>query len=331
MIFWLTVLVSAFLAPLIFLIKKTTFGAFWEAKTWQGIALGVIVGSAFALGGFFLIHDHQNMGIALFILLPIATGFAIGLVTQTPELQAGSTILTLLIVTSILIKTGFEGSVCCLLSAPLLACCIAFGAILGNYFQEKIKGSKAGLVKFIILGLVPFGLMGAREAEKPMFRSPRTECVTTTFIVPESIQAAWNKIKSVDRLEGQKPFLLKIGLPTPQRCELRKEAVGSERICYFNAGAIEEIFTEWKPPTSMKLKITKVSLPGRDWLGYQDASYEFQAEGNSTKITRKTTVTSFLYPVWYWRPLEHWGVQSEHLYLFKSLFKKVVILPEVKS
>jgi hypothetical protein len=46
--------------------------------TYYGIAVGLLVGITFALGGFGLyVHGGQNMGVVLFIAVPFVTGFAV--------------------------------------------------------------------------------------------------------------------------------------------------------------------------------------------------------------------------------------------------------------
>jgi hypothetical protein len=67
-----------------------------------------------------------------------------------------------------------------------------------------------------------------------------------------------------------------------------------------------------------QLIIDRTNMPGRHWLGFEHAMYELQIEGSATRLTRTTTITSHLYPVWYWRDLERWGVASEHQYILQA-------------
>jgi hypothetical protein len=136
-------------------------------------------------------------------------------------------------------------------------------------------------------------------------------------------ERVWAEIKSVESINASKPLLLKMGLPVPISCKLEGEGVGGKRTCYFDSGYIEERITEWNPPATMKLEIVAVTLPGRHWLSFKDASYEIQREGNKTHLIRKTTIISRLYPAWYWRPLEDLGVQAEHDYLFEDIARKL--------
>lgn len=66
-------------------------------------------------------------------------------------------------------------------------------------------------------------------------------------------------------------------------------------------------------------RITNNTLPGRRWLGFRTASYDFKPVNGGTEVTGKSEISSRLYPGWYWRPLEAWGVLSEHDYVLSSV------------
>ena len=147
--------------------------------------------------------------------------------------------------------------------------------------------------------------------------------MTDTLIVNQSPEAIWNELKSMDSITASKGFLMKIGLPVPVSCKTEGEGVGGKRTCYFESGLIEERITEWDFPNSMKFEITASDVPGRPWLTFRDASYEFKRDGDRTVITRHTTIVSRLSPAWYWRRLEAVGVHTEHRYLFEAVENKL--------
>jgi len=103
---------------------------------------------------------------------------------------------------------------------------------------------------------------------------------------------------------------------------MRGSGVGAKRTCYFDQGYIEETVTEWSPPEVMGLSIDRTNMPGRHWLDFENAKYELRRDNSGTMLTRTTTITSNLYPVWYWRPFERWGVASEHEYIFGDLARR---------
>ena len=293
-------------------------------------AIGVVVGSTtavvFGLGGFFLVNDATgSMGTVLFILLPLAAGFATGLVTKGFKLAAACLWIGLLICTAVLLISRMEGFVCVLMSSPLLAICLSVGALLGALFRntviDRFRNQQLGI--FLTLGIIPFFLMGANNAEKESRRTPRAETIADTLITDAPRELVWNQLKTFDHIKGSKGLLMRIGLPVPVSCTMSGEGVGATRTCYFEQGHIAERVTEWNPPSSMKLEITEFDVPGRPWLSFKDASYELATQEGKTVVTRKTTIVSRLSPVWYWRPLEKIGVETEHQYLFEEVKRKI--------
>ncbi|HKR02651.1 MAG TPA: hypothetical protein VJT09_18375 [Pyrinomonadaceae bacterium] len=292
----------------------------------KGVVIGMLTGVAFGLGGFLFLRDEKGaMGSVLFLMLPIAAGFAVALVTSRPELVNACLIVATLLCFAILLIIGAEGIVCVLMASPLIAGGLLLGAVCGRFFKRYVldKSGTPGTLKILALLLTPLFLIGANYLEEPHRRTPREETFVTTLTVDATPESVWEQIKRVDSISADKPFLMKIGLPVPVSCVLEGEAVGGRRTCYFDSGYIEERIVEWNPPVSMKLEIVAVTLPGRHWLGFKGASYEIQRDGDKTRLIRRTTIISRLYPAWYWRPLEGLGVQAEHEYLFADVARKL--------
>jgi len=211
------------------------------------------------------------------------------------------------------------------MSAPLIAVGLTIGALFGylirRYVIDKSRVPRA--MSLLLISVLPIFLMGANSMEEPSRRIPRAETFTSVLVLNAPPEKVWNAIKTMDRVNGHKGFLMRIGLPVPVSCSIDKEAVGGLRTCYFESGYIQERITEWNPPRSMKLEITSWDVPGRPWLDFKDAGYEFVEENGQTTMTRTTTIISRLQPVWYWRRFERIGVETEHQYLFESVKKKV--------
>lgn len=291
-----------------------------------GLVAGIGTAFAFGMGGFVLIYDKTNsMGAVLFIALPFATGFATGLVARRWNLVIASLIIGLILCSSILLWTKMEGWVCVLMSAPLIAVGLTIGGLLGVLIRIEIidKSRRPRVVGGLLLLVLPLFLMGANGIEEPSRRTPRTETFTSVLVVNAPPGKVWNTIKVMDRVTAHKGFLMRIGLPVPVSCSIDKEGLGGKRTCYFESGYIEERITEWDPPRSMKLEITAWDVPGRPWLDFKDASYEFHQENGQTIMTRTTTIASRLLPAWYWRRFERIGVETEHQYLFEAVKNRI--------
>ena len=290
-----------------------------------GVLIGTATAFAFGLGGFLLVYDETGaMGAVLFLLLPIATGFATALVVRGRTIVTASLIIGLIFCSVVLLVTKMEGFVCVLMSAPLIAIGMTIGALLGALVRRQVidKARSPRAMNLLLLLVLPLFLMGANTIEEPSRRIPRAETFTSVLVLNAPPEKVWNAIKTMDHVSAHKGFLMKIGLPVPISCSVDKEAVGGKRTCYFESGYIEELITEWDPPRSMKLEITNWDVPGRPWLDFKDASYEFHQENGQTIMTRNTTIVSRLLPAWYWRRFEKIGVMTEHEYLFEAVKKR---------
>jgi hypothetical protein len=274
------------------------------------------------MGGFLLVYDDTSaMGGVLFLLLPFATGFATALVARRWNLVIASLMIGLILCSAILLLTKMEGWVCVLMSAPLIAIGLTIGAVLGFLFRVQIidKSSRPRVLSVLMLFVLPLFLMGANRMEEPSRRTPRAETFTSVLVIDAAPERVWNSIKTMDRVNAHKGFLMRIGLPVPVSCSIDREGVGGKRSCYFESGFIVERITEWDPPRLMKLEVTEWDVPGRPWLAFQDAGYEIHEENGRTLMTRTTTIVSRLLPAWYWRRFEKIGVETEHEYLFEGV------------
>jgi hypothetical protein len=287
------------------------------------ILIGVVIGLLFEIGGYFLLRGNQTaFGWVMFIGVPAVMGFAVSLFTQTKWQTFWGILLTLVVGIIFLILVQWEGWICCVLASPLLLACAALGAVIGHNVRTWLLQRNIRIVsKILMLGFAMVFLVGAKAIEKPYLNS-RIETFISSVSVPATPEKTWDLIKSIERVDTQKPLMLAIGLPVPQSCTLDKEGVGGKRICYFNQGIIAQEITEWNPPHFMKVKITESTLPGRHWLKFVDASWEFMPQGDKTLAVRTTTISSRLYPRWYWRQFEEYGVRSEHEYVLTDLVRR---------
>jgi hypothetical protein len=297
---------------------------------WKGNLGGTLTGLVFFLLALALFATNTEagsaMGSVLFLLLPTACGFAVALCTRPGRVAITSLLLAALISFLILLVTKKEGLVCVLMALPLVAGGLALGVLLrklvGKAHGKWAASQNNRLTSLIVLPLI---VLAANAVERPFREVPRIESYITVYSLDAPPQKVWELLRSVDHVGGPQPFLMKIGLPAPQRCALLGSSVGGIRICYFDSGTIEERITEWDPPRGMGLQIVANNLPGRHWLGFKDARYDLRQDGDQTVLTRRTTITSRLYPAWYWRRLENLGIQTEHQYVFDDLARRLAV------
>lgn len=269
--------------------------------------------------------EQQQFGLVVFFLVPSVAGFLVAIFTAEGTRAFGCALCTILLTLSILIFTGWEGYICCIMALPLLLAGVGVGTIIGiaikRHADERGRGNSSGSKMLFLVGATVL-LLGAKKLEQPYISVPRNETFEQRIKIPVNPAKAWDLIKAMDHLNGPKPFLLKIGLPIPESCELDKEAVGGQRVCHFNSGIIAQEIIDWNPPVAMRFKINRSTLPGRHWLKFVEAGYDFIPDSEGTIVVRKTTISSGLYPRWYWRMFEEWGVQSEHSYVLADLKRR---------
>jgi hypothetical protein len=261
----------------------------------------------------------------MFLLVPFCAGFAIAMVTRQPNTDWAAMLLATLLSLLILVAGKFEGLLCAILALPLLAVGLWVGAGAGHLFRkyvvERLRHQITSTVAVFVL--TPMVVLGGHQLERRSLEDVRRETVSNSILLTAQPEQVWNSILSINAIDVRKPFLMHFGLPVPLRCKLEKKGVGAKRTCYFENGFIEETITGWDPPYSMQLTIDRTNMPGRHWLGFEKAAYELRPDGSGTRLTRTTTITSHVYPVWYWCYFERLGVSSEHEYLLGDLSSRL--------
>jgi hypothetical protein len=294
----------------------------------KGVLVGGLTGIVLGLGGFWLaeIPRTHAMGWVMFFLVPLGAGFSITMVTPEANRASAAALLATIVSLVVFVATGLETFLCVLLAFPLLFVALVAGIALGMLFRKLWGGvgSKNATFTSAILLSMPLLIMAGHRAEVSSLVHPRRESVISSIRLAADPSDVWTDLRSFDSVTGDKPFLMYVGLPIPIRCVMEGIGVGAKRTCYFDKGYIEETVTEWTPPNVMGLSIDRTNMPGRHWLNFEDAKYELRRDGGETILTRTTTITSNLYPVWYWRPFERWGVRCEHEYIFGDLAHRLL-------
>jgi hypothetical protein len=292
----------------------------------RGIIVGAVAGTVLGLWGFFLVHrwTPNMMGATMFIIVPMVSGFAIAMIVPPVESMIASAGLALLVALGLLVADGREGVLCAILAFPILLAGTCAGLIADYLFRDLAArfGRKVGMLRSVMVLLMALVIVAGRRVEVVTLTHPRQETVTTTIHLPAALPDVWANIQSLDRVAGREQPLMYVGLPIPLRCVMQGSGAGAKRTCYFDQGYIEETVLEWSPPNRMVLSIDRTNMPGRHWLDFEGAEYELHREGTGTALTRATTISSNLYPSWYWRRFELWGVASEHEYLLSDLARR---------
>ena len=284
--------------------------------------LSIIISSTFLSLGFFLLHKELiGYGLSFFVFLPFALGYILGGST-IKSISLWGLFFSVAIFFMLLFAGNLEGMVCLLMAMPLVIAAVALGAFV-KYLRRRNQDAedKENLLKSSILPFCLFLAFGFLETALTKHDQFVVE-VKSAITLPYSTFEVFDAIKSVDTLDAEKPFLMKLDLPVPLKCILEKEAVGGLRTCYFEGGQIVEKITAIEKGKILKMDVIDYQLTGRKWLGFKEAIYLFdELENGQSQMTRITTYTSALYPRFYWQPLERIGIEQEHEYVFRNLEK----------
>jgi len=290
----------------------------------QGVLLGTAIAAVLQLGGYLLTRgNHNQFGLAMFVAVPFASGFAVAAVVRRPKRILACVVMGGIITLSVLLFTGLEGIVCCAMVLPLAAVGVTAGGVVGYIVRGRWidRLNKPGVATLLIVLLAPLFMAAADRVERPFCSIEQREEFSTETLIPASPERTWDLVAEMRHLDGPRPFLLRVGLPVPTHCEVSEATVGGRRVCFFDQGEIRQEITAWERPTQMTIRVTENTLPGRAWLTFLDAGYELYPAGEQTKVVRRTAIGTRLYPRWYWRPLERWGVTSEHDFVFSNLHR----------
>ena len=287
-------------------------------RTAEAILTAALLVVVFSVIGFVLVIVGSGYGLTLFVVLPGLAGFVAGMTTRAmrPGLMAVgigfAACLALLLVFSL------EGLLCILAVSPLVATVAYAGVFLGR-FASRGPGSHGGVVA-VLIGLLIVGCSTFVEGRNPT----AAHVVETVRDFPATPRQTWDAMLEFQQISGDKPWLLQLGLPVPKYCTIEGSGVGAIRTCHFDQGIIRERISVWEPPHRLVLAITEVTLPGRDWLQFIDASYELGATSSGeTRVRRTTKLGSVLRPRFYWEPLEALATEVEHEYLLNALGTKL--------
>lgn len=297
----------------------------------KSFQLSIILTTIFiGTGILFLFFGLVDYSWVLFGLLPVVLGIAIGTMKVRKYALWGTVITTILLLTAIYIP-GLSGVICIVMAIGLIIPFIFLGYVIATLVKRYRLLKETNRLSILVLPLIPFLIAAPAEHflkhEKETIIEVRTEKIFS--YTPDQV---YDAIKSVDTLDAEKPFLLKLDLPIPTKCILEKEEVGALRTCFFSGGrlsnadfgggTITERVTELKRGEVLKMDVIDYDLIGRKWLGFKEAIYYFEpTASNGCKLTRITTYTSVLTPRFYWEPMERLGVQQEHEYVFNNLEK----------
>lgn len=284
--------------------------------SWLVTALTFFAGVLLVATGF------VEYGFSLFIIFPIAIGFAAGLSvesgTKVVWINLGSVLLAL-VLTAIF---ALEGVICILMASPLIVLLQYVGYWTAQLVKRRWPRSTppSNVNAFFIPLLI---LLVSDFAERKISGADEINAVTSSVTLAFTPEQVFDHIKAMDKLDAEKTFLLKLGLPVPNRCVIEEDKVGAKRTCLFDDGRIVTEVTRFERGQALGLKVMEYELAGKRWFTFHGAEYQLRLENGKTILTRTTTYQSTLQPRFYWAPIEKFTIEQEHAFVFRSLEKNL--------
>ena len=271
------------------------------------------------LGFLFLHFELVDYGATFFMIFPLAVGFAMGTHQYTTRVVL-SFALTLLTFFGFLLAGELEGLICVLMAAPIFILMMFIGYKAQQKYQKrKLKNHQKLMVTLTPLVL----LLLLNPIEQMIMPEPELITIETSILLDYPPELVFDQVKQMEKLDAIKPIGLRLGLPSPYKCELEADTVGALRNCLFENGKIVAQITNYKKGEILEMDVIDYTLTGRDWFQFVDATYTFKAINGQTEITRTSSYKSILNPRLYWEPIERWGIQQEHEFVLNSLKKNL--------
>ena len=260
---------------------------------------GLFIGSPFLIGGItaYLANRRANIGRGPTMLLVVFACFigSLGL-----------------------IGLAFEGAVCIVLAAPLVAIMAMLGGLLGHAIAMAPR--RRSRMSLMNLAALP-AMLGLDHALPPMAHFDSVESV----VVAAPPAAVWDAVVHMGPIPEAPPPPFSWGLAYPMRGEIRGQGVGAIRVGVFSTGVAYERVTQWEPNRKLSFIVLSDPPTMRELSPYEhvnaphvtgyfrtlDARFTITPLANGhTRLTLATRHELDLEPALYWMPFAQWAVHS---------------------
>jgi len=188
-----------------------------------------------------------------------------------------------------------EGSICLIITSPLLFVMLFTGTVLGHIWFKSDPG-KLRISILPLLALIAFG--------EPFMRTDQTGVVVDEILIKAPASKVWPQLTSFRPIpEPLHYWLFRIGLPYPVETTSGGDFVGADRQCIFSDNMIfREKVTDFMPGKNLTFDITE--LPQHpELIGHitpERGQFLLHDNGDgTTTLTGSTWYTLHVRPLWY--------------------------------
>jgi hypothetical protein len=286
---------------------------YWFPGFCLAVASGVI--------SYAICLQSGEMGLALFIAVPISIGAILGYGTRPTW-----AILILLGIAAVgsvvlaLVSMNFAGFFCGLTLSLIFVVPVMGGIVLGLLLRAWLMHRKWDhrwyfpLIFFIAL---PYAVQGI---ENVLPRRVELAIVRTGLTVHATPQEAWNAIMFYEEVEHAPPWLLRLALPKPIKSVGDKRKEGETIRCFYDRGHLCKRISQCEPGRLLAFEVTEQELHFERDVLLRDGSFEISPSGpETTRITLTTRYQRRLSPRWLWEPIERRVVHNLHGHVLKGM------------
>ncbi|MEK6233795.1 MAG: hypothetical protein N2C14_03700 [Planctomycetales bacterium] len=289
---------------------------------WQfwfpGFCLSTVVGvMIYAL----LKSASQEMGVAMFLAVPVSFGAILGYATDTRiwwALFLGITGVAGVAFT--LIAMNVAGLFCGLTLGLFFLGPAMFGVVLGWLLRFTLKGSTWTQRPFLPIVLFILFPCGLQVVESCVGHAPTVATVQTSADFDVRADAAWNSIQFYEEVEHEPTWLLRWALPRPLRVEGAKEKVGDVARCVYDRGFLTKQITEADPGRLLRFDVIEQKVHFEHDVKLLDGSFEITPlPGGRSRVTLSTRYRRMIHPRWLWEPCEREVIHSLHAHVLQGM------------
>jgi hypothetical protein len=231
-------------------------GAMKDRRT--GIAIGLIAATVYGLA-LRLLAQYQPLGdvvavmsLAYIVVVPLVVGFLTVHPHPSPHwlYSLFAPWLPMIVGTTIVALTGWEGSICIVMGLPILLVCASAGGLVGALVRPR---SPAPVVVFVALPLLVGGI--ERRVPEPV----QVREVASAIDIPAAPARVWSEIVQVREIapaELPQALYLRMGFPRPLSATIDHPGVGGVRRATFTGGLVfHETVTDFEPERRLSFRI----------------------------------------------------------------------------
>ncbi|MCI0445615.1 SRPBCC family protein [bacterium] len=281
----------------------------------------------------FSVETLNQYGWGLFVGLPFCLGLTSSLIYSYHQYRKWTecmvvALLSISIAGLILLILAFEGIICLIMAAPILAVLAIIGATLGYWLQFQ---REAAPKLYCLSNVMLFAIMMIQAIEHPQ---PTLFTETSSIEIDAPPQTVWDHVVSFSELPPPREWIFKTGIAYPIRAEIQGRGAGAVRYCVFSTGSFVEPITVWDEPRLLRFGVLKNPPPMQEWTFYQDIhpphldgfflsqQGQFRLKsisGNRTVLEGTTWYYHNLWPESYWRFWSDTIIHNIHLRVLKHI------------